>query len=311
MGKTILLLGLIVLVSAAAAPAQQVADPDFNPPIPKPAYESGNGPLVAIDEAHHNFHTADDRYKPFADFLRRDGYRIEGFAKPFSLESLKDVDVLVISNALNERNEDDWSLPTPSAFTPAEIAAVRAWVELGGSLFLIADHMPFAGAAIDLARAFGFEFSNGYARAGNRTEGRIADIFDSASGLKESPVTRGRTDEERVTKAATFTGSAFKPPKDAAPILVFGTKAVSMETKKAPGITPDAPEVPIDGWCQGAIVKIGKGRAAVFGEAAMFSAQLGGPNRIPVGMNSPDAGRNHQLLLNVMHWLSRVEGMPE
>ncbi len=309
MGRTILLLGFFVLAAAGVAPAQQVADPDFNPPITKPAYESGKGPLVAIDEAHHNFHTADDRYKPFADLLRRDGYRVEGFAKPFSLESLKGVDVLVISNALNERNEEDWSLPTPSAFAPDEIAALRAWVEQGGSLFLIADHMPFAGAAIDLARAFGFEYSNGYARAGNRAEGRIADIFDAANGLKESAVTRGRSDDEKVTKVATFTGSAFKPPKDATPILVFGAKALSLETKQAPGITPDAPEVPIDGWCQGAIVNVGEGRAAVFGEAAMFSAQLGGPNKIPVGMNSPDADQNHRLLLNLMHWLSRAEGM--
>ena len=310
MRRTILLSGIVALASAGFAYAQQVSDPNFNPVISRPAYESGKGPLVAIDEAHHNFHTADGRYRPFAELLRRDGYRVEGFGKPFSPESLKGVDVLVISNALNERNEEDWSLPTPSAFTPDEISAVRSWVEGGGSLFLIADHMPFAGAAIDLAQAFGFEFSNGYARAGNRGEGRIADIFDSANGLMESPVTRGRSGDEAVTKAATFTGSAFKPPKDATPVLVFDAKAVSLETKKAPGITPDAPEVPIDGWCQGAIVKIGTGRAAVFSEAAMFSAQLGGPNKIPVGMNSPDADQNYRLLLNVMHWLSRAKGMP-
>lgn len=299
------------LVLAGAASAQQVADPDFNPPIPKPAYESGKGPLVAIDDAHHNFHTVDGRYEPFAELLRRDGYRVEGFGKLFSLESLNGVDILVISNALNERNEEDWSLPMPSAFTPDEIAAVRTWVEEGGSLFLIADHMPFAGAATNLARAFGFEYSNGYARAGNRAQGRIADIFDAENGLRESPVTRGRTEEERVTRAATFTGSAFKPPKDAFPVLVFGPGSVSLETKEAPGITSDAPEIPIDGWCQGAIVKVGAGRAAVFGEAAMFSAQLGGPQRIPVGMNSPDAGQNHQLLLNVMHWLSHAKEMSE
>ncbi len=303
--------GVIVVAAAGVASAQQVSDPNFNPSISRPAYESGKGPVVAIDEAHHNFHTADGRYEPFAKLLRRDGYRVEGFGEAFSSGSLKGVDILVISNALNERNEDDWSLPTPSAFTPEEIAAVHAWVEKGGSLFLIADHMPFAGAAAELARAFGFEFSNGYARVGNRVEGRIADIFDSANGLAESPVTRGRTGEEKVTKAATFTGSSFKPPKGAIPVLIFGAGSVSHETKEAPGITPDAPQVPIDGWCQGAIVKIGKGRLAVFGEAAMFSAQLAGSQQMPIGMNSPDAGQNYQLLLNVMHWLSRVKGMPD
>jgi hypothetical protein len=311
MRRTVPFFGLALLALAGAASAQQISDPDFNPSVARPAYESGKGPLVAIDEAHYNFHTVDGRYQPFAELVRRDGYRVEGFGKAFSAASLKGVDVLVISNALNKRNDDDWSLPTPSAFTPEEIAAVRAWVEAGGSLFLIADHMPFAGAATDLARALGFEFSNGYARAGNRAEGSIADLFKPEAGLMESPVTKGRSDDERVTHVATFTGSAFKPPKDATPVLMFGAKAVSLETKEAPGVTPDAPEVPIEGWCQGAIVKIGKGRVAVFGEAAMFSAQLGGPNRIPVGMNSPDADQNYRLLLNVMHWLTRAKGMPD
>ena len=168
--------------------------------------------------------------------------------------------------------------------------------------------MPFAGAAAELARAFGVEFSNGYARPGGRTPVMV-DIFDNKTGLRESAVTRGRSDDEKVTRVATFTGSAFKPPKKAIPVLVFGAKSVSLETKKAPGITPDAPEVPIEGWCQGAIMKVGRGRVAVFGEAAMFSAQLAGPQQIPIGMNSPDAPQNHRLLLNVMHWLAGAKGI--
>jgi hypothetical protein len=51
-------------------------------------------------------------------------------------------------------------------------------------------------------------------------------------------------------------------------------------------------------------LNIGKGRVAVFGEAAMFSAQLAGPKKSPMGMNAPIAKQNPQFLLNVMHWLS-------
>ncbi len=305
MPKRILLSGILLLVIAGAVQAQQVADLKYCPPILRPAYKAEEGPRVAIDEAHYNFHTADGRYQPFAELLRRDGYRVGGMGEQFSAASLKAADVLVIANALNERNAEDWSLPTPSAFTEDEIAAVRDWVEKGGSLFLIADHMPFPGAAGDLARAFGVEFSNGYATAGNRERG-VPDIFKDGAGFKESAVTHGRADDERVTQVATFTGSAFKPPKDAIPILVFDPKSVSFETKKAPGITPDALEVPIEGWSQGAIFEVGKGRVAVFGEAAMFSAQLAGPQEMPMGMNSPAAAQNFQLLLNVMHWLTRA-----
>ncbi len=308
MRKRLLLSVILLLAFGSFAAAQQVADTSYRPPIPRPAYGPGQGPRVAIDQAHHEFHTAAGRYLPFAELLRRDGYRVDSLDVALSAATLKNVSVLVIANALNERNVEDWSLPTPSAFSAEEIAAVRAWVEKGGSLFLIVDHMPFPGAAGELARAFGVEFSNGYARRGpDKPQG--PDVFERGSGLEESVVTRGRASDEAVTKVATFTGSAFRPPKGAVPILVFGPGSASLETKKAPGVTPDAPEVPIEGWCQGAIMKVGGGRVAVFGEAAMFSAQLAGPTRFPMGMNAPEAGQNHQLLLNVLHWLTRVKGM--
>jgi hypothetical protein len=62
---------------APSADAQQVADTSFRPPIPAPAYRPGRGPVVLLDEAHFNFHTAGGRYKPFAELLRRDGYVVE------------------------------------------------------------------------------------------------------------------------------------------------------------------------------------------------------------------------------------------
>jgi len=42
----------------------------------------------------------------------------------------------------------------------------------------------------------------------------------------------------------------------------------------------------------------------VFGEAAMFSAQLAGPHAKPVGLNQPGMRGNIQLLRNIMSWLS-------
>src|SRR5262245_3160721 len=197
--RTRSLLTLIVLAAATSAgSAQQVPDLAYRPPLPRPAYEPGKGPRVAIDEGHHNFHTADGRYKPFAELLKRDGYRVDGI-KTLTAESLKDVGVLVIANALHESNAPgNWALPTPSAVSKEEVAAVKAWVDGGGSLFLIADHMPFPGAAEDLAKAFGVEFVNGYAvpkegKPGNET-------FKIGKGLKESTVTKGRSEKEAVTE---------------------------------------------------------------------------------------------------------------
>jgi hypothetical protein len=64
------------------------------------------------------------------------------------------------------------------------------------------------------------------------------------------------------------------------------------------------PSMAASGMLQGAVVKFGKGRVAVFGEAAMFSAQVAGPSRSPMGMNDPTAPQNAQFLLNALHWLT-------
>ena len=66
---------------------------------------------------------------------------------------------------------------------------------------------------------------------------------------------------------------------------------------------PDTPMIPVEGWFQGATLLFGSGRVAVFGEAAMFSAQISNSGG-KMGMNAPGAEQNSQFLLNVMHWLS-------
>jgi hypothetical protein len=40
------------------------------------------------------------------------------------------------------------------------------------------------------------------------------------------------------------------------------------------------------------------------GEAAMFTAQLAGPQQVRVGMNTPYAANNFRLLLNIIRWLN-------
>src|SRR5689334_3305084 len=157
---------LALLLCASALQAQQVADTAFNPVVATPVYKEGAGPLILLDEAHHNFHTVDGRYSGFAKLARRDGYRVLANKEKFSASALKGARILVIANAINERNMGGgpkWSVPTPSAFGQDEIRAVRDWVRGGGSLMLIADHMPFGGAAAGLAAVFGAHFSNGFA----------------------------------------------------------------------------------------------------------------------------------------------------
>jgi hypothetical protein len=133
---------------AACASVQQV-DPAFTPAITNPAHEAGHGPVVWIDQAHNNIVSAkpDSRYAPFVAALRADGYTVRAFAARFDAASLRQVHVLVVGNALHDRNVKDWSLPTPSALGADEIRALSTWVHEGGRLLFVFDHMPAAGAA--------------------------------------------------------------------------------------------------------------------------------------------------------------------
>src|SRR5688500_14112776 len=133
---------LVFLVTSFVA-GQQVPDVEFTPTVGKAAYPDHTGPVILVDEAHNNFHTIQNRFQPFSLLLERDGYQLRGGDSSLSKAALKGVRILVISNALNENNVTNWSLPNPSAFTDEEIMAVQTWVKKGGSLFLIADHMPF------------------------------------------------------------------------------------------------------------------------------------------------------------------------
>lgn len=157
-----ILIILFILILPSWLLSQQIPDTSFNPVIQNPEYVSGKGSVVFIDEGHHNFHTKDGRYMPFSKLLEKDGYVVKRYKGEFNKENLTTGNILVIANALNKVNVNNWALPTPSAFTKNEIEVVRKWVFDGGSLLLIADHMPWPGAGEELAFVFGFEFFNGF-----------------------------------------------------------------------------------------------------------------------------------------------------
>jgi hypothetical protein len=292
---------LTTMLLILSARGQQVADTGYAPLIENPAYTPGKGPLVYIDEGHYNFHTRGDRYLPFAKLLERDGYVTEGYSGAFEAGNLERCRILVISNALNEVNVQNWYKPVYSAFTPAEIEVVRKWVETGGSLFLIADHMPMGGAAAEMAAAFGFGFTDGFA-ADTAQPGPA--LFCRADGtLADNILANGRSTEERVDSIYSFTGQAFTVPEVARAVLTFNEKYLLLLSDTAWVFNERTIYKPIRGWSQLAFREYGKGRVVMSGEAAMFTAQLAGPQQYPAGMNSPFAHNNYRMLLNIMHWL--------
>jgi hypothetical protein len=289
---------LLVLCLFVAAGAQQLADPEFNTSVEKPAYNK-NGPRVLFDEAHHNFHTTEGRYKPFVDLLLNDGYRIVRNREPFTKASLSSFKVLVIANALGAEEMDDTGADA-SAFTEEECAAVQEWVKGGGSLLLIADHAPFGGAAAALGNRFGVDMSKGFTYdPQNSAEKSPSQLIFSRDNklLTTHPITEGREQNERLNRVVSFTGQSLKGPEDSVAVLKLADTA-----KDTPNREADT-SVSAAGRAQALAFKHGKGRVVIQGEAAMLSAQIAGANKRPMGMNVP-GNDNKQYALNVMHWLS-------
>jgi hypothetical protein len=291
-----------------------MADPDFHPVIAHPAYRDGGPPLplpprVAIDQAHANFHTAGGRYRPFADLLRLDGYRVDSNTAAFTPDGLRGVDVLVIANARG--GEDPTTFDQP-AFTPEEVRIVHDWVEAGGSLLLIADHAPFGAAAERLAQAFGVGMGKGFTqdRAPGHSAGNPTFLrFSRENGLLgDHAITRGREPSELVTTVQTFTGQSLVPPPGATVLLALASTAQDRPSRAR--AEPTAPEMLTSaaGRAQGLALIAGGGRVVVLGEAALLSAQvihIPGISVTRMGMNVPGSD-DQQFALNILHWLSRL-----
>jgi hypothetical protein len=311
-----------LLVGVSVQGQQQIVDPDFRAVVKRPAYRR-SGPTVAIDEAHSNFHTAGGQYKPFADLLTSDGYKVIASNRKFEMGSMNGIDVLVIANARNLTALMAGDLSKP-AFTEAECDVVQDWVRHGGSLLLIADHAPFGNAAENLAKRFGVTMGKGWAFDRASTGGITTQlVFSKGNGLLGAhPILRGRNSFEGIKSITSFTGQSIGSPPGATMLMKLSDTAREAPTPddlnaeeaavRATGNQLDAiasHSSPAAGRAQGIVMTFGKGRIVVLGEAGLFSAQIvrfreGDQEReMKFGMNVP-GNDDRQFALNVLHWLS-------
>ena len=163
--------------------------------------------------------------------------------------------------------------------------------------------MPFPGAVETLAAAFGIQVTDGFAT--DRSCAMDEIVFRRSDGsLADHPITNGKNRGQRVDSVRSFTGQAFRLTRPGRPLLILGPGTVVLLPSTAWRFSDTTPRIPAEGMLQGAVLSHGRGRVAMFGEAAMFSAQVSGPARRPMGMNAPHAGENPRFLLNLMHWLA-------
>lgn len=296
---------LFVLLLVVNVPIQlQAPDYSYNPRIDSPAYPTGEGPVILFDEAHNNIHKLSDRFLATGRMLERDGYRVNPLREKIDDSGVLDeCRIIIVCNALNDKNVSNWSPPIHSAFTHNEIENIKNWVFDGGSLLLIVNHMPLPGAAYDLASEFGFELKNGHARQIPRSD----NFFTRRNAtLGNNVITNGMNAGSAVDSILTYDGSGFLIPENAVSILSFDSNFFQWEPQRVWDYQSVEP-YSLLGYSQGAYKKFGNGRVAVYGDAMMFTAQLGaGLSFIKLGMNSPKAQNNYQLFLNTIHWLDGV-----
>ncbi|HEV7516166.1 MAG TPA: DUF4350 domain-containing protein [Thermoanaerobaculia bacterium] len=294
----VIVAGLGVVASAAERfSTGQEVDSGYHPTVGRPAYDGEQHPAVLVDEAHREAYTATGRYRPFAELLAKDGYRVKPNRSPFQPASLDAASVLVIADPLGA------GTPSHPAFTPAECDAVYDWVQKGGALLLIAGPAPAGQAAAILARRLGVDMSQGETfdpehsgAAGTPT----AWITFSRQNhlLGDHPILSGREAAERIATVVTFHGQALKGPEGSAAFLPLGDAARDQHAEE--GVDLSAA-----GRAQGIAFELGKGRVVVLADPAMATAQQVAGGALKVGMNRP-GNDDRQLVLNVLHWLTRL-----
>ncbi len=302
----------ILCVASLSFAQQQVNDSGFHTQVDHPTFASKR-PRVGIDEGHKNFHMRDGRYKPFAELMESDGFAVSA-APAFDARALKGVDILVVANAMGDVRDpapgSAMASMTP-AFTQKECDAVRDWVRGGGSLMLISDHVPWGDGSLIMAKEFGVEMGRGIVMdAKNSDNNPTRLVFSRENGLLGNhAILRGRNASEQVRKIIAFTGQSLTIPASATVLMKLSDDATESfdpqdQLKVEAGIPAGQK---IIGRAQGLAMPFGKGRVTVFGEAAMFSAQVATVNgqSFKMGMNVP-GNDDRQFALNVMHWLAHV-----
>lgn len=215
--------------------------------------------------------------------------------------------MLVIANALGQAQGS-------SAFTELECEAIKAWVEHGGALLLIADHRPFGAAAATLAKRFGVAMSNSFTVDASNYDQKTGIpsflLFNRQNQLLANhPIIQGRNKSERINQVLTFTGQSLSiPPRSVAFLRLSDTaKDLNQRVARVAEVS-SASGASAAHRAQGVALSLGNGRVVILGEAAMLSAQLlKSPDQpdLPIGMNRSGFD-NQQLALNIIHWLSRL-----
>jgi hypothetical protein len=284
--------------------------------VGKSTKDQNRSPVILFDEGHNNYQYYESD-QILEQFLMRHGFTVRYLNTRISEHKLEGVDVYHTTNALAPENVDNWSLPTPSAFTANEIEVLIEWVRKGGSLLLAIEHMPMGGSYHELAKALGVKVSNGFAVNKSLISGYSPDNISTAADLlflrnegsmADHPVINGTIPYGRIEYLNTATGSAFRLPAKSIPLITLGSDVISLEPTESWVFNDETPRVRVAGWSQAGIMEIGDGRVAVLGDNYLTSApEYLEPPFVEDEAEAKRGAHNHQFTLNLYRWLTRQE----
>jgi hypothetical protein len=245
-----------------------------------------HGPRVAIDRGHWDDAPADSRFLALGELLRWDGYRVTRSKQYLVPEFLRDIDVLVIGNAMPYpaalgRLAEATGLAGGATFAPDEVDAVRDWVHAGGSLLLEANVPGSGRASAALAAALGLAIHD-----------CPTPVFFPQAELGEHVILAGRPEENEHVSSAAVLASGW----------IEATSAGAVQVVPLLEAPPSAPGPCAAGKPLAVALEFGRGRVVA------LSAQLERSDDIirRTGVDPRRAG-NRQFVLNAMHWLSRAD----
>lgn len=295
---------LLLLTGSAHAEWPMWNDPEFHAAVENPAYAPGEGPVILLDGAHHNFFIQWDFIDPFAALAEADGYRTVKGKERFTAEYLAGFDIVMIVTALPFDFTTKTEVTTEQTFTAEEIEALFGWVASGGSLLVFSEHAPFDQAINPLLARFGIESSVGTIGDPENYDTRLGRdgwvVFSRENGLlnTDHPIVQGRDESESINSVIAFGGSSLSGDGYT---NIFRLSPTAENRRHPTGVGPEGM-----GDSQALAGEVGEGRIAAFGDSNGFTAMVFDEEDgtdMALGMTTPGYDWK-QMVLNVLHWLS-------
>jgi len=246
-------------------------------------------PTILIDEAHRNRMTAGRLYKPFANLLSADGFKIVQGQIPFTEQLLENIKVVVIASPFAELKID-------------EINALVGWIRKGGSLLAITDHSNLK--INDLLQPLGVQTPDVEATNDPFHGGRGIVFSEKDNLLGNHPIIRGRNDSERIRKVYSFGGRSIIGPQGSSTLLPLSNSAIDyLPIDPAQRNISRVPVKTKGLRSHGVAFDFGKGKVVVISEARMLTALKYTRDGSLSGMNTFGSD-NKQFVLNIVRWLT-------